>query len=239
MDELVRTFDVALAQRRAEPADDLLTTFSQLELAAGPVTSADVLTTLLEDDHETLHGALANLWFHLLADPERVAFVKREPRLMRLAYLEVLRHSTPVLAAKRYARHEVERFGRLLPTGALVVCSAAAANRDPRAFVDPDSFVIGRKDLCQREPRGTYRADGLPSGIAFGLGRPSVHPAVPEDRPRSTYAVVRDVAVRASQLLLDACPNVRLVDGAQPELRSLRSGEMHTCWQLPVVLTSP
>ena len=237
MDELALFFDAALARRRDDPADDLLTTFAQLDLADGPVTSADLVTTLLEDDHETMHGALANLWFQLLADPERVPMVRDEPRLLRLAYLEVLRHSTPVLAARRFARHEVERFGRLLPTGALLVCSAAAANRDPRAFADPDAFVIGRKDLCQREPRGTYRADGLPSGITFGLGRPSVHPAMPEDRPRSTYAVTRDVAVRASQVLLDACPHLRLADDARPELQSLRLGEMHTCWQLPVVLT--
>ena len=58
-----------------------------------------------------------------------------------------------------------------------------------------------RKDLCQREPRGQYRADGLCSGIALGLGTPSVHPAVPEDRPRSLYALTRDTVV----LAVDAC----------------------------------
>ncbi len=101
-------------------------------------------------------------------------------------------------------------------------------------FDDPDSFVVDRKDLCQREPRGQYRADGLPSGIAFGLGRPSIHPAVPKDRPRSAYALVRDVAVLASQMLLDEHPDIRLAPGAEPVLRSLRLGEMYTCWHLPV-----
>ena len=154
-----------------------------------PGSAEDVVATLLEADHETLPGALANLWFLLLTHPEQLEEVVAERRLVKTAYLEALRHSTPVLSAPRFARHEVERFGRLLPTGALIMCSAAAANRDPRAFADPEEFLVQRKDLCQREPRGQYRADGLCSGIAFGLGKPSIHPAVPEDRPRSRYAL--------------------------------------------------
>jgi hypothetical protein len=191
---------------------------------------------LLEADHETLPGALANLWFLLLTHPEQLEEVVAERRLVKTAYLEALRHSTPVLSAPRFARHEVERFGRLLPTGALIMCSAAAANRDPRAFADPDEFLAQRKDLCQREPRGQYRADGLCSGIAFGLGKPSIHPAVPEDRPRSKYALTRDTVVLVSTMLLDAAPKIRLAAGAQPVLRSLQHGEMHTCWNLPVTL---
>ena len=137
--------------------------------------------------------------------------------------------------AKRFARHEVERFGQVLPEGALVVCAAAAGNRDPRTFHDPDAFIVGRKDLTQREPRGMYRADGLASGITFGLGPPSRQPAVPEDRPRSLYAITRDVAVAASEVLLDALDDLRLAPAEAPSLQSLGIGEMHACWQLPVI----
>lgn len=200
---------------------------------------AGVAAAVLEADNETLHGGLANLWFLLLTNPDQLDVVRRDPRLMTFAWLETLRHSTPVLSGLRFARHEVERFGRLLPAGALVQCSAAAANRDPRVFTEPDRFLVERRDLCQREPRGQYRADGLPSGIAVGLGPPSRHPAVPRDRPRSAYALTRDVAVRASQALLARYPDLRLADGAEPTLRSLRLGEMHTCWSLPVTLGQP
>ena len=119
---------------------ELVAQGKDLELEGGPVTAEDVVITLLEEDHETLHGALANLWFLLLTHPDQLDQVRAERRLVKHAYLEALRHSTPVLAAKRFTRHEVERFGRLLPEGALVICSAAAANRDPRAFADPDAF---------------------------------------------------------------------------------------------------
>lgn len=234
MDELVTFFEPMLDRRRADPGDDLVSAVATLELPDGPATAADLVVTLLERDHETLAGTLANLWFQLLTRPEQHRVVRDDQRLVKFAVLETLRHSAPVLGGPRFARHEVERFGRLLPDGAMVFCSAAAANRDPRVFTDPDDFIVERKDLCQREPRGQYRADGLPSGIAMGLGLPSIHPAVPKERPRSRYAITRDVVVAASSALLSSAPDLEVVPEADPHLRSLRLGEMHTCWSLPV-----
>ncbi len=232
--ELAEQFDLLLDERRKDPGPDLLSAVALAETGDGPATGADVVATLLEIDHQTMHGMLANLWFLLLTHPDALMSVRRDPRLMKSAYLEALRHSPPVLTALRFTRHEVERFGRLLPEGALVNCSAAAANRDPRAFGDPERFDVERKDLAQREPRGQYRADGLPSGISVGTGPPSSHPAVPEDRPRSLYAIARDVVVTVSRTLLEASRDLRVVAGAEPTLRSLRLGEMRTCWSLPV-----
>ena len=237
--ELVEYFRPLLALRRAKPGDDLVSVMAQQELEGGPATAEDLAVTLLERDHETLHGSLANLWFLLLTNADQLARVREnrrpEARMLKLAVLEALRHSAPVLTAKRFARHEVERFGQVFPEGALVVCAAAAANRDPRVFRDPDAFIVGRKDLTQREPRGMYRADGLASGIAFGLGPPSRQPALPEERPRSLYAITRDAAVAASGVLRDALEDLRLAPGARPSLRSRGLGELHTCWELPVV----
>jgi len=237
MAELADYFRPLLEARRAEPGDDMLSAIAGLDLPTGPATAEDVVVTLLEGDHESLHGALANFWFLLLTHPEQLELVRGQRRLLKFAYLEALRHSTPVLWRKRYARHEVERFGRLLPIGCMIYCAAAAANRDPWIFADPDRFDIERKDLCQREPRGHYRSDGLAAGIALGFGKPSRHPGVPEDRPRSLYAITRDAIVTASNMLLDALPDIALPPGASPELRSLRLGEMHTCWNLPVTFT--
>ena len=196
----------------------------------------DVVATLLNTDHETMHGALSNLWFHMLTSPEKFEQAKSSKRMLKLAYLETLRHSPPVLSAERFSLREVERFGRLLPEGAKLICSAAAANRDPQIFKNPEEFKVDRRDMCQREPRGQYRADGLASGIAFALGKPSIHPAVPEDRPRSRYAIVRDAAVSASQILIDSTKDIKLKKGETPYLSSLTVGEMHTCWKLPVEL---
>ncbi len=232
--ELTEYFRPLLAQRRANPGDDLISAVATLDPDGGPATAEDLVVTLLEGDHETLHGGLANTLFLLLTNPGEFQKVKDERRLAKFAFLEALRHSAPVISARRFALHEVERFGKLIPEGGLLICSAGAANRDPRQYTDPDQFIVGRKDLCQREPRGQYRADGLPAGIAFGLGKPSKHPAVPEDRPRSLYAITRDTATTALHVLLDQAPTLRLKDGAQPELRSLKLWDTHTCWDLPV-----
>jgi cytochrome P450 len=231
MNELAAYFEPLIKARRSEPLDDVISAMVQLD---EPANAKDLVATLLATDHESLHGSLANLWFLMLNHPEEFEKARSERRLLKLAYLETLRHSTPVISAFRFARQEVERFGKLIPEGARLICSAAAANRDPRIFKDPDTFIVDRKDMCQREPRGQYRADGLAAGIAFGLGKPSVHPAIPEDRPRSPYAINRDTVVTASQALLDSLGDIAIKSGATPKLSSLTIGEMHTCWKLPV-----
>jgi cytochrome P450 len=228
--ELVEYFRHLIAERMLNPGLDLVSAMMSID----DLCAEDIVATLLERDHETLHGSLANLWLLLLSDPEAQAKATSHERLMKLAYLETIRHSPPTLVAERYARHEVERFGKLIPTGSLLVCSAAAANRDPRIFHEPDRFVFDRKDLCQREPRGQYRVDGLASGLAFGLGKPSMYPAVPEDRPRSRYALTRDTVVTASMKLTEIAPNLKLDNTKVPHIVSLSIGEMRTCWVLPV-----
>jgi cytochrome P450 len=232
--EFMAALDSLLAARRAAPRDDLLSLMAGLETGAAPPTGADVAATLLEIDHETLHGGLANLLMLLLIHPDQLRHVVETRRMVRFAWLETLRHSPPVLLARRFARHEVERFGTLLPEGALMICAAGAANRDPRTFADPDRFIVGRRDLCQREPRGQYRADGLASGVAFGLGPPSRRPALPEDGPRSRYALTRDTAITALNVLFDRIGAPRLAEGAAPAARRLGLWEMHACWSLPV-----
>jgi len=236
--QLVSYFTPLLAARRADPQDDVLSALATLEIDGPAIDAHDVVATLLEGDHETLHGALANMWFLLLTHPEQLDMVNNTRRLVKYAYLETLRHSTPVLSGERFAKREVERFGLLIPEGALVICSAAGANRDETIFADADQFIVGRKDLVQREPRGQYRADGLPAGITPALGTPSKFPALPVGRPRSLYAITRDVATIASHALLDATSNLKLAPGAQPMLKSRGYGELHTCWHLPVTFTA-
>ena len=229
--ELVAYFEPLLKERSRGDGGDLV---SAVAAAGGSAT--DLVATILEADHETLFGALASLWMHLLDRPEALEAARGDRRLLKIAYLETLRHSPPVITAERYALREVERFGRLIPRGAQLRLSALAANRDPSLFSRPDDFIADRRDICHREARGQYRADGLPTGISFGLGPPSRFPAVPEDRPRSLFALTRDAAVTVTTRLLEAAPEIRLAEGAAAEIHCLAIGGTYTCWALPCEL---
>jgi pulcherriminic acid synthase len=229
-DSLADWAEPLIRQRAGGDTDDLLSIIGRHGGRGG-----DLAVTLLELDHATVPGVLANLWWHLLTVPDLQDEVRADRLLVKAAVLETVRHDPPVVHADRWTRHEVERFGRLLPEGALVRLSAAAANRDPRVFADPDVFDVHRRDLCQREARGQYRADGLASAISFGTGAPTKHPAVPEDRPRSRFAIARDLAVTVTSVVLEELPGLRLVPGADPVIRSRRFGEPRLCWSLPVV----
>ncbi len=235
MDELTAMFRPLLEACRMASGEDLISAIAGLELRSGPTTAEDVVVTLLEGDGETLFGGLNNVLFQILARPDVLSLIDGDHLLAKRAWQEAIRYSPPTLQARRYARHEVERYGRLFPEGGLVYCSAAAGNRDPRQFADPDVFNVHRRDLCYREPRGQYRADGLPAGIALGLGGPSRHPAIPEDRPRSLYAITMDLSVLALERLLTELRDLRLAPGAEPQLFCRWPLDTHTCWHLPVV----
>jgi len=197
------------------------------------ISAADLVATVLGFEARTLHGWIANLTYAWLTNSSTEAHVRTGRAELKLSVLETMRHTPPVTYAHCYARHEVERFGRLLPEGALMRLSATAANRDPRVFSNPDSFQPGRQDICHREARGQYRADGLATGIAFGLGLPSQHPAVPEDRPRSLYALTRDATVTASDVLLQRMAGFTC---NEPLLapHALANFEPMIAWSLPV-----
>ncbi|MEM9037727.1 MAG: cytochrome P450 [Actinomycetota bacterium] len=235
-DELAARFDRLVDERRGDDGADLISVAARLELDR-PVGGDDIAATVVEADPQTLPGSMANLWFLLATHPGHAERIVDDRRLVVAGWLEAVRHSPPVVAAERWARHEVERFGQLLPEGARVICSVAAANRDPRIFGDPDTFDPFRLDLCQREPRGHHRADGLAAGVVPALGPPSLFPAVPEDRPRSRYARVRDVAVVATGALLDRVGVPALADPEAARPSASRLGGPHRSWELVVERT--
>ena len=232
--ELARYAEPLVAARRHGPADDMIAAIAQLDGVDGASAGDDVAATWCESDHDTLVGSLANMWSLLLTHRDELDRLGDDRRLWKVAWLEAMRHSPPVMTAPRWTRHEVERFGMLLPAGALVLCSAGAANRDPRQFAHPDEFRPGRKDLCQREARGQYRADGLASAVSFGTGAPSRFPALPEDRPRSRFALVRDTAVTISRQVWAWAGSMRPAIEPVPAPRMITDGGVLVCWSLPV-----
>jgi pulcherriminic acid synthase len=227
--------DEAISQKRTEPGDDVLSAVLVWQEGASDTELAEhVVATLVELDLETLEGSIANLLFLLLDDRDQLSLVLEDIELVRRGWQETMRHSPPVADSHRYSVREVERFGQLIPRGALVTCSAAAANRDPRIFDEPDRFWMERTDLAYREARGQFRTDGLASAVAPGLLPLSKLPVLPADRPPSFYALTERCATVAVQTLLDGVRGLRVGRSEVPALSARWPGDLRTCRRLIV-----
>jgi cytochrome P450 len=114
----------------ATSLDDLeIASFAALLAGAGALTVASTLGSALAifSDHQ-------DQWQRLVEDRSKIG----------AAVEEVLRFDGPVLYNVRCTRKETSLHGVRIPAGKPVLLCAAAANRDPRVFSDPDRFDIGR-----------------------------------------------------------------------------------------------
>jgi len=118
-----------------ELADEGLITHDEAKLLAQTVLAAGSDTTVL-----TMANAL--LAFALFPDEYRK--LRADPQLVRSAFDESLRWDSPSRMAGRITTREVEIEGFRVPAGQRVGLMFAAANRDPRAWPEPDRYDISR-----------------------------------------------------------------------------------------------
>ncbi|MBM9504355.1 cytochrome P450 [Streptomyces sp. KK5PA1] len=113
------------------------------------LTDQEILTTamlLLVAGHETGTGLTSAVVRHLLCDPDRAAALRRRPLAVPAAVQEVLRYDGPVtMTVHRTALTDVRIAERVVPAGHHVFLCLAAANRDERAFPDPDTLLLDRR----------------------------------------------------------------------------------------------
>ncbi|MEV0276976.1 cytochrome P450 [Streptomyces sp. NPDC050610] len=157
----------AIARRRADPGDDLLSDLIRAQAEDGDRLSETELVTMVW--HLVLAGQtpanlIANAVAVLLAHPEQLAAVRADPALMPRAVEELTRWCGPtLLSIPRYPREDVDLFGTPVGKGEPVTAVIAAVNRDPRAFADPDRLDLAR-------PAGPAGHLGFAHGPHFCLG---------------------------------------------------------------------
>ncbi|MFD7781884.1 cytochrome P450, cyclodipeptide synthase-associated [Streptomyces nojiriensis] len=139
-----------IQQRRRTPGEDLISKLCTAEFDGIAMSDRDVtalIINVLAAATEPADKTLALLFKHLIDHPEQLAQVRQEPDLLAAALAETLRYTPPVQLIPRQAEEDTVFAGATVPAGATVFCMIGAANRDPDAFTDPDTFDIHRPDL--------------------------------------------------------------------------------------------
>jgi cytochrome P450 len=137
----------------------------------------------------TINGIASGIWL-FAAYPEQWDRLRAEPALVMRAFNEILRMETPIQNFSRVAKRAVDLGdGVVIPEGARVIVSYAAANRDERHFDDPERFDIKRA-----------RVDHL----AFGHGN---HACAGQGLARlEAHAVFKALAARVKRFELTTTP---------------------------------
>jgi cytochrome P450 len=139
--------EVLIAQRRAEPTDDLLSELVHVEEHGDQLSHAELISTvmlLFGAGFETTTNLIGNGLLALLDHPGELRRVRDDRSLMKTAVEELLRWDSPVQVDGRVAFEDVDIDGMAIAAGEQFVTLLGAANRDPRAFDDPDRFDVGR-----------------------------------------------------------------------------------------------
>jgi cytochrome P450 len=134
-------------ERRARPRDDLVSTLVHARAGEGTLGTQEVLSfavLLLVAGIETTTNLIANAVAALLANPEELARVQRDPGLVPSLVEETLRFESPVQGLFRQTTEESVLAGRTLPKGATVYVLFASANRDEEHFPEPHRFDVAR-----------------------------------------------------------------------------------------------
>jgi cytochrome P450 PksS len=137
-----------VAEKRAKPADDLVSDLVKAEEAGDKLDGDELLSMiglLLTAGHETTTNLIGNGMLALLQHPDALRRLRDDPSLMESAVEELLRFASPVETSTfRYAREDLELAGTRILRGEIVLGVIAAANRDPAQFEDPDRLDLAR-----------------------------------------------------------------------------------------------
>jgi cytochrome P450 len=137
-----------LADRRARPAGDLISTLATSELDGQHLTDEEIfafLRLLLPAGAETTYRSSSNLLFGLLTHPDQLDALRSDHSLMPQAIEEGLRWEPPLTAIIRTATDDTVVEGVEIPAGAVVIVNMGSANHDEKCWERPEEFDIHRE----------------------------------------------------------------------------------------------
>lgn len=186
-----------IAQRRAEPRDDLISLWCQSEVDGRPWTDQEVISEtilVLDGGAETTRTVIGSMIYELALRPDqKKILVDNITVLGETGVEEFIRWVTPILNMRRTATEDHELHGQTVREGDELLLMYSSANRDERVFPDP-----GRLDVTRQHNHH----------VAFGFG---THFCLGAALARLEIRVM-------FEQLIDRIPNWRLVPGTQPKI---------------------
>jgi cytochrome P450 len=158
-----------LDRRRRHPGTDILSLLVTARPGGRPMPHEELIGTcflLFEAGNSTTTALLGTSILLLGSEPDQRAWFAQNPDRQGGAIEELLRFESPVQNMGRIATRHVELHGVEIPAGARVLLVIGAANRDPRAFDQPDVL-----DLSRSPVRNVAFGDGIHHCIGAPLAR--------------------------------------------------------------------
>jgi cytochrome P450 len=136
-----------IAERRADPTDDIISYLVQQEVDGRAVTDDEVFAMvdlLLSGGVGTTASLVSNTVVWLYKNLEVRAELQNDLSLLDKAIEEFLRYFSPTQALARTVAQDTDKLGCPMKTGDRVLLPWASANRDPNQFENPDELDIHR-----------------------------------------------------------------------------------------------
>jgi cholest-4-en-3-one 26-monooxygenase len=135
------------AAKRANPAEDIISTLLQAEVDGNRLTDTEFnlfFQLLSVAGNETTRNLISNGMQFLFDHPDQWAKLIADRSLLPGAIDEMLRYASPVMYMRRTAPEDFELRGQTIRAGDKIALWYISANRDEDVFDDPNRFDITR-----------------------------------------------------------------------------------------------
>jgi cytochrome P450 len=141
-------FNKMTAERRACPGEDLASVIANGKVnncPLGDLETASYYIIVATAGHDTTSSTIAGGLRALIENPDQMAKLKADPRLLSSAVDEMIRWVTPVQHFMRTAMEDHELRGKTIKKGDALQLLYISGNRDEEAFPDAFQFKVDRE----------------------------------------------------------------------------------------------